>query len=454
MRTIPRPDGHPILGVVPQFQRDMLGTLEKTFAEHGDCVAYRFGPARLGRDVIAAYHPDDVARAMNDGEVFGRNTAGFRVIRESIGDGLLTLDGATWRRHRRTVQPLFSGRRIAGYGELMAAEAARIVDDDTFRAATVDLHDLMQRYTLRVVGRALFGDEIDNIVGELQDLVPLLGETSTARRLQLFTVPLSVPTPRNRKLRAIRHRLFAVADTVLRSRSRDADPDSDDLLTRLRGARDPETGEALSEQEIRDEVLGFLLAGHETTAGALTFTLHELGRQPHLQDQIATAVETGAKDADTLVRAAVQEGMRLYPPAHSTERVARVDTEIAGYPVPAGAQILISPWVTHRHPRFWPEPHSFDPSRFIGEHDRPRYAYFPFGGGTRACIGMQFALLEASVVLRALLSRFRVDTAQHDMAVTPLLTLRPAGPVLADVRPRVPVTGKAAVAHPAAAPAR
>lgn len=436
MTSIPRPAGHPLLGVVPAFVRDMLGTLEQTFAEHGDLVAYRFGPRRpawLGRDVFGVYHPDDIARAMNDTAVFGRDTAGFKVIRESIGDGLLTLEGETWRRHRRTVRALFSGRRVAGYAGLMAQEADRIVGDT--ETGTIDLHDLMQRYTLRVVGRALFGDDIEDVVTELQELVPLLGETSTARRLQLFTVPLSVPTPRNRTLRTVRRRLFAVADAVLARPGHD--PDADDLLTRLRAARDPETGAGLSAQEVRDEVLGFLLAGHETTAGALTFTLHELGRKPDWQDRLANA--TG-EDADNLVRAAVQEGMRLYPPAHATERVTLTGTEIAGHRVPAGAQILISPWVTHRHPEFWPDPSAYDPGRFLGKQDRPRYAYFPFGGGTRACIGMQFALLESTVLLKTLLSRFRIDTTGHDMTVKPLLTLRPDGPVRGVVDRRVVAT--------------
>ncbi len=425
--------------MVPAFRHDLLGTLERTFREHGDCVAYRLGPARprwLGRDVIAAYHPDDVARAMNDGTVFGRDTTGFTVIRESIGDGLLTRDGDTWRRHRRTVQPLFSRRRVTGYAALMAAEAEKIVDGPAMRPGILDLHHLMQRFTLRVVGRALFGDDIDNVVAELHELVPLLGEASTARRLQLFTIPLTVPTPCNRPLRDVRRRLFAVAERVLNGWSRESSPVADDLLSRLRGARDPQTGETLSEQEIRDEVLGFLLAGHETTAGALTFTLHELGRRPDLQDQIVAAVHEGGPAADVLARAAVQEGMRLYPPAHSTERVTLENTEIAGCPVPVGSQILISPWVTHRHPEFWPDAHRFDPSRFVREDRRPRYAYFPFGGGARACVGMQFALLESTVLLKALLSRFQVDTTQHDMTLAPLLTLRPAGPVLATVSRR------------------
>ncbi|MFI9815508.1 cytochrome P450 [Saccharothrix variisporea] len=422
MNAVPGPVGHPLLGVVPAFVADLLGTLERTFAEHGDLVAYRFGPSWAGRTVYGAFHPDDVARAMTDPAVFGRDTAGFKVIRESIGDGLLTLDGETWKRHRKLVQQLFTHRRVMGYTALMAEEASKVVNDPSLRSGTVDLHDLMQRYTLRVVGRALFGDVIDDIVEELQDLVQQLGETSTARRLQLFTLPLSLPTPRNRTLRDIRRRLFAIADRVLAMPSR---PDADDLLTRLRAARDADTGIGLSEQEIRDEVLGFLLAGHETTAGALTFTLHELGRRPDIQSDIAHAAD------DTLVRATIQEGMRLYPPAHSTERITLVDTTIAGYRVKAGSQILISPWVTHRHPEFWPNPTTFDPTRFLSGPPTHRYAYIPFGGGARACIGMQFALMESTILLKTLLRSYRFDTTSQPLSVRPLLTLRPNGPVLA-----------------------
>ncbi|WP_309113795.1 cytochrome P450 [Saccharothrix sp.] len=430
MSAIPGPAGHPLLGVVPAFVADLLGTLESTFAEHGDLVAYRFGPSWAGRTVYGAFHPDDVTRAMTDPEVFGRDTAGFKVIRESIGDGLLTLDGETWKRHRKLVQQLFTHRRVMGYTTLMAEEAAKIVDDPSLRSGTVDLHDLMQRYTLRVVGRALFGDAIDDVVEELQELVQQLGETSTARRLQLFTLPLSLPTPRNRKLRDIRRRLFAITDRVLALPAR---PDADDLLTRLRTARDADTGIGLSEQEIRDEVLGFLLAGHETTAGALTFTLHELGRRPDIQSDIALSLD------DTLVRATIQEGMRLYPPAHSTERITLVDTTIAGHRVPAGSQILISPWVTHRHPDFWSNPTTFDPYRFMNGGPTHRYAYIPFGGGARACIGMQFAMMESTILLKTLLNSFRFDTTAHTLSVNPLLTLRPNGPVRATANSLQPV---------------
>jgi cytochrome P450 len=426
--VIPGPTGHPLLGMAPAFQRDMLGTMIDGFTRYGDLVAYpfgpRFGPRKLLRRGIGVYHPDGVRQMFTHRQIFNRRTVGFSVLTELLGEGLLTSDGDLWVRQRRTLQPLFTPRRVAGYAELMAIEAARVAATPP---GTVNLHELMQRYTLRVVGRALFGDEVDDAVAALQRLVPSAGDLALARAMQLVRLPLGVPTSRNLRLRRFRAELYGIVDRIM-ARHKEAG-DADDMLTRLRAARDPETGAPLSEREIRDQVLVFLLAGHETTAGALTFTLYLLGRHPEIQDRVAAG-------GDELARAAVMEGMRLYPPAYSTERLAAVDTEIMGYPVPAGTLVFGSPWITHRHPAFWPEPERFDPDRFIGEHDRPRYAYFPFGGGPRSCIGEHFALLEATILLRTLLSRHRIGSLDADLRLRPLITLRPAAPVRAALTDR------------------
>jgi cytochrome P450 len=329
-----------------------------------------------------------------------------------------------WLRQRRTLQPLFTPRRVAGYADLMTAEAERIAAEPP--GSTVDLHHLMQRYTLRVVGRALFGDDVDEAVPELQRLIPVLGDLALARALQVVRTPLSWPTPRARRVARERAAQYAIVDRIIARH--DAGGDRDDMISRLRAARDPETGQPLSTEEIRDQVLVFLLAGHETTAGALTFTLYELGRHPSVQDRVAGDEE--------LTRAALMEGMRLYPPAYSTERRAEVDTTVGGYAVPAGTRVILSSWVTHRHPRFWPEPDRFDPARFTGPQDRPRYAYFPFGGGPRSCIGEHFALLEGTILLRTLLSRHRIESLDDHLPLSPMITLRPAAPVRAHLTPR------------------
>jgi cytochrome P450 len=290
----------------------------------------------------------------------------------------------------------------------------------------------MQRYTLRVVGRALFGDAVDDAVPALQRLVPRSSDLALARAMQLARLPLDVPTPRNRRLSHARAETYEIVDRILARRAGDdtaGDMAGDDMVNLLRAARDPETGHPLSEREIRNQVLVFLLAGHETTAGALTFTLHQLGRNPEIQDRVAAG-------GDELVRAAVLEGIRLYPPAYTTERLADADTEITGYPIKAGTTVFTSPWVTHRHPDFWPDPDRFDPDRFMSGHERPRYAYFPFGGGPHTCIGEHFALLEATVLLRALLARHRVESLDAEPRLAPLITLRPAAPVRATLHAR------------------
>lgn len=431
--TVPGPTGHPLLGMVPEFRRDMLGTLLDNFHAYGDLVAYRFGPPRgpklLRRNMIAVHHPDGVHQVLTRTGTFVRRTVVFEVLTELIGTGLLTSDGDVWLRQRRTLQPLFTPRRVAGYADLMAAEAARITAEAPVGSGgVVNLHQLMQLYALRVVGRALFGDDVDDALTELQRLIPLAGDLTVARTLQLTRPPLTWPTPRSRRLSRARAATYAIVDRIL---ARRAEGMSDDLLSRLRAARDPETGEPLSAQEIRDQALVFLLAGHETTAGALTYTLYLLGRHPDIQDGVAAAPSDG-----DLTRAAVLEGMRLYPPSYGTERLADTDTEITGHLVPKGTVVMVSPWVTHRHPEFWPRPDEFDPTRFVGSHDRPRYAYFPFGGGPRSCIGEHFAMLEATVLLRTLLARYRVESLDPRLRLTPMVTLRPAEPVRATLNAR------------------
>ncbi|NJC68423.1 cytochrome P450 [Planosporangium thailandense] len=430
--AIPGPPGHPLLGMANELRRDLLGTMLDGYRQYGDLVTYRIGPGWkwLGPPAVAVYHPDGVRQVLTNPQVFNRRTAGFETLTEMFGEGLLTSDGDLWKRQRRTLQPLFTPQRVAGYTDLMTAEAQRLARS-TEADTVVDLHELMQVYALRVVGRALFSDEVDDVATELQRLVPLASDLSIARSMQIVRLPLAAPTVRNLRFTRASAALYAIMDRILARLADRVDTDNDDLLSRLRTARDPETGQPLSPQEIRDQALVFLLAGHETTAGALTFTLHLLGHHPDIQDRVAA----GGPD---LVRAALLEGMRLYPPAHSTERRAAVDTEILGRPIPAGSPVLVSPWVTHRRPDFWPDPERFDPDRFLGERDRqrPRYTYFPFGGGPRSCIGEHFALLEATVLLSTVLARYRVESLDPQPRVTPLITLRPAAPVRAVLHAR------------------
>lgn len=444
LRDMPGPTGNPIVGMALEFRRGVLPTLLRGFREFGDLVAYRFGPALgpMRQFGVAAHHPDLVQQVLTESErTYGKDTLGFQTLSDLLGRGLLTTEGERWRRQRRTLAPLFTPRRVASYADLMRDEADRLIQESppptsaparrnaapAHAGGPVDLHALMMRYTLRVVGRALFGEDVDEAVPALRTLVPLAGRLTQQRTLQFVRFPLAWPTPRNRRMRTVRTRQYEIVDRILARHTSTANA-ADDLVTRLQAARDPETGAPLSVDEIRDQVLVFLLAGHETTAGALTFTLHLLGRDPELQEK--------ALGDNQLLRASLLEGMRLFPPAYLTERITLGDTVLGGYHLPRGTLVVVSPWVTHRHPAYWPDPDRFDPYRFVGEHGRPRYAYFPFGGGPRSCIGEHFAMLEAEILLRSLLGRYRIESTSADVEVAAYVTLRPAGPVLGRLHPR------------------
>ncbi len=437
--TVPGPTGHPLLGMLPALRDDLLGSILNGFHEHGDVVAYHVGlprgPRAVSADVVNVHHPDGIHQVLTTPQVFSRRASAYEILREFIGEGLLTSEGDRWLRQRRTLQPLFTPHRVGRYVELMADEAARVVDDMALTTGSVvDLYQLTQRYAMRVVGRALFGDDIDDVVPRLQELMPILGDLALARALQVVKLPLSWPTPRSRRIAGVRATQYEIVDRIIAERqSRTGGDEHEDMLGRLFAARDPETGQALSVADIRDQVLVFLLAGHETTSAGLAFTMHLLGRHPEVQERVAAESGTGNSE---LVRAAVMEGMRLYPPVYSMERMSESDITISGYRIPANTKVIVAPWVTHRHPQFWPDPERFDPDRFLGRQERPRYAYFPFGGGPRSCIGEHFALLEMTVLLSALLARYRIDTRAERLAVVPRVTLRPAGEVRATLTVR------------------
>jgi len=441
---IPGPEPWRPMGSAYELRRRLLSTLLGGLHTYGDLVGYPVGPpGRWRGTLVVAHHPDDVQQILTRTEkTTTKDTLGFKAMAEMFGKGLLTSTGETWKRQRRITQPLFTPRRVTGYSMLMAEEAARMVS--TLPDRPVDLHDLMLKYTLRVVGRSLFGEEVDDLVPALHDLVPAVAEVTVRRRTVPWALPLRYHTPGNRLPRRLRAQEYAIIDEVL-SRAPATD-DRDDLVARLRAATDPDTGESLSEQEIRDQALIFLLAGHETTAGALTFTLHLLGTHPEIQHRVACEVrdvldDKPAPDADDIpalvwTKAALQEGMRMFPSAHVTERANLEPMTLQGYEIPAGTFMIVSPWTTQRHPRFWPEPDRYDPTRFIGHHDRHRYAYFPFGGGPRSCVGEHFAMLEAVIALATLLRDREVRALKPTMPVTARITVRPAGPVPATLTRR------------------
>ena len=370
-------------------------------AEYGDVVRLAVGPPGLRRDLYLVTHPDGVEQVLaGDPDGYSKNTPYYEETAAYLGNGLLTSGGKRWRQQRRTVAPLFSHRRISGYVDVMADEAARLADRCGLAAAGggyVDVNAAMIEYALRTIGRVLFGADVDDAVPVIQATFPVLNEHVGAAASPHCGSPGGGRRRRRSEQPKPSGRSTSVVDDIIDRRSAES-ASGRDLISLLLAARDPETGAPMSDQEIRDQVLIFLLAGHETTSTALTFTMQLLGRHPDAQaavhSEIANVLGGRAPRADdiarlTLTEMAVKEAMRLYPPAYGLGRLAEHEVTISGYRIPAGSIILLSPWATHRRPDLWPEPQRFDPARFepAAEQDRPRYAYFPFAGGLRGCIG-------------------------------------------------------------------
>ena len=439
--------GSPALGLLKDLRGDVLGTLERARRECGDVVRLEAGPPRMRAVTYAFFHPDAVRHAMaTEADRYRKDNRFYVELRWSLGDGLLNSQDARWKRQRRFIQPLFTRRRIAGYAAAMGEEAEALAPRWRTAIAAgepIDLHAEMSRVTLRIVGRLLFGADVERAVPVVAYAFPVLGEFSRARAYSPVRLPPSWPLPSHRRARRAQAAIHAVCDELIAARRADGG-DGDDLMSLLVGAR--EDGETLSDAEIRDQVLIFMLAGHDTTAIALTFALHLLGQHPEAQARVrAEAAEVCAgrtPDAGDVERLAyttmvLKEAMRLYPPAWGFGRRVTGGDEVGGYAVPPGADVIVSPWVTHRHPAFWAEPERFDPERFApdAEAARHRHAYFPFGAGPRACIGQYSSLLEAAILLAVIVRDHEVASLARTVPLAPRITLHPAAPVPARLHP-------------------
>jgi cytochrome P450 len=437
----PGPRGAPLVGSLLDLRRDVLGTMYDAMLRYGDIVRFAGGAGRLRVEAYAVFDPDGVHHVLaGASDNHGKSGEAFQEIRDILGNGLLTSDGAEWRRQKRMVQPLFTHRRVAGYVPMMVEEADGVVArwaGAAARGGTVDLDGEMTRATLRVVGRALFGADVDHAVSVLREPVPYLSRRAVRRSMTPLKVPATWRTPGNRRAARDHAAIYGLVDDLIASR-RAAPTDGDDLLSLLLTARDPENGGRLDDVEVREQALIFLLAGHETTATSLTFTLHLLGHHPEIQQLVHEEVDRVLGDrAPELedVRAleyttmVIKEAMRLYPAAYTIVRVPVSDDHHNGYRIPAGTATMVSPWVTQRHPRLWDAPARFDPERFRPEREkaRHRYAYFPFGGGPRACIGQYFSMLEAVIIVARLMQSYHVTTSSDPVRLFTGITLRPDG---------------------------
>jgi cytochrome P450 len=345
-----------------------------------------------------------------------------RLLEPGLGRGLLTSEGDTWRRHRRIMAPSFDHRSIVAYAPLMTEIAADLAGrwDALPAGAEIDVAAAMMKATLHIISRTMFSSDSDEIVDVVESGVGRYQSAIRPGLVDLLELPkwLSRLTSWRRPERVFGE-FDKVIDRLLAERGRSAEGQPKDLLARLLAARDEETGRGMTAEEIRNQVVTIFMAGHETTALALTWTWYLLSQHPAAEAKLhaeLAAVLGGRvprhEDLGKLryTRMVLEESMRLYPPAHTLSRAAIGDDEVLGRRIPAGAQILVVPWLLHRNPKLWPQPGVFDPERFAPERagSRHRFAYIPFGAGPRICIGAAFAMAEAMLLLATIAQRYRL----------------------------------------------
>ena len=365
-----------------------------------------------------------------------RNFTKTRILKRNrrlLGEGLLTSEGEFWRRQRRLAQPAFHRKRVAAYGEVMAAFAERSLE--AWRdGQTIDVHEEMMHLTLEIVAKCLFDADVGARATDVARAMKVALEDFSSQR-RLIRIPKSIPTPHNIRFEMAARRLDEVVGTIIENR-RKSEEDWGDLLSMLMLAED-ESGERMTDKQLRDEVMTLFLAGHETTANALSWTFWLLSLNPQVEHELAEELARvlGGRpptisDLPDLPYAEriVKESMRLYPPAWVVGREATAECEVGGYQMAAGTTALMSQWVMHRDPRYHEDPQRFDPDRWIAGYEEvlPRFVYFPFGGGSRQCIGASFAMTEARLILATVAQRFEMELAPGQRVEPyPSITLRP-----------------------------
>jgi cytochrome P450 len=430
----PGPRGIPLLGSLLDIRRDPTGVFLRAALRFGDVAYFKVGPRRG----YLITNPADIRHVLQDNARNYHKSPLYAKLRTFLGNGLLTSEDEFWLRQRRIAQPAFHRQRVAGLASIMAEAAREAADHWRTIAANgraVDVDEEMMRLTRTVVLRALLGADLGPFTETIDQAWTIINKEIGESFWSLGLVDW-VPTARRRRFQAARQVLRGAVDHVINERRRQPS-DSVDLLSMLLAARDDDTGEGMTDEQLRVEVTTFLLAGQETTSLALTWIWYLLSQHPHarrrLEDELDTVLDGRPPEYTDLVnlpytRMVVDEAMRLYPPAWGFSRQALGDDELGGFPLPRGWMAFVVPYVLHRLPALWDDPETFDPERFSPERsaDRPKFAYLPFGAGPRQCIGNQFALIEAHLTVATLAQRYRLRLVPgHTVAPWPLITLRP-----------------------------
>jgi len=431
--TAPGPGIASFFTDVRTFRQDPLGSFLRYTLKFGDVVRYR--GLWITHQIT---HPEHILQVLQTNAGNYRKGRDYRILRLSLGEGLLTSEGSLWQRQRKMTQPAFQSQQIAGFVRVMEEHSLAMLNGWEQRARTGEVFDVvpeLMRLTLNIVSHALFTTSLESDLECIQDALTVGRDYSVERAWSVVRIPQWLPTPSNRRHRTSLAGFHSVIDRMITAR-RMASGHNNDLLTILMQARD-ENGAPMPPKQLRDEVATLLTAGHETTTLVLAWTLYLISTRPDVVEQMASEINflngraPSYEDLSRLryMRMVAEETMRLYPPVWVISRTAINNDVMGGFEIPAGSEILIFPYVTHRHPRWWVDADRFWPERFLPQNSagRPRGSYIPFGAGPRTCVGLNFAMTEILVVLALFLQRFRLELAVEPSEIRPepSVTLRP-----------------------------
>jgi cytochrome P450 len=450
-QQVPQLSGSPVLGSVRELRRDYLGTISRAANEIGGLARIDAGPPGWRVRFYSVSSPVLAAEVLGQPDRFRKNGPGYRELRHELGENLLTSEDESWHRQRRFLAPIFTRRRIVGdYSHIMIEEAERLVvrwQDAASEGRSVDLYPEMVGITSRVIGRILFGADMSRAIPELIRF-KIVNEELLHRFVSPHPTPRWLPTAHNRRLTYELDHIRRIVDEIIAKRqSVRVKRPAEDMLGLLLAAHDAESPYRLSETEVVNQVLLFLIAGRETTAMTLACTLLQLALEPRwqtmLREEITDQQHGEAPSAEEIPQLVwtdrfLRESMRLFPGAHGMNRSTCADEIVGGYHVPKGSWLEVSVWGIHHSAAVWHQPDVFDPRRFdvpagqfAGGH---RYAWMPFGAGPRACIGMQIAMLEIPIVIAAVLQAFVLETPLTSIPVHAAITLQPTGPLPLQLR--------------------
>lgn len=435
VRQAPGPRNRFLFSSAAEMKRKgLLKFYYDAWVEYGDLTRFQFGPMTM-HNIVRSEH---VQHVLVKNPTNYHKGASLDKLRLALGSGVFTAEGPLWQRQRRLMSPSYTPKAVTTYAEIMTGSTRQMLErwqSYVGRDELLKINGEMMRLTMTIISQSMFGIDIGESSVEAGPALRFILEFATSRTMSFIDPPLWVPTPLHRRFK----HAMNVIDTLVYGiiEERQADPDPNYLLTMLMKSIDEETGEVMDKKQIRDEALITFFAGHETTAQLLTWTWYMLAKNPEVEARLHAELASvlggrtpDAQDIPSLIytRQVIDETLRLYSPVAVTARDVIADDEIDGFHIPAGSMVMISPYLTHRHPEYWSNPEKFDPDHFLPDQvaARPRYAYYPFGAGQRICLGMHFALLEGVLVLAEAAQRYRLRLVPGE-EVHPVMvgTLRP-----------------------------